>query len=168
MDQDACGRKNGGHRLEFRQGAVGFLAVVPPFTETTSDSIMQGEDWRERQVSRAEYEAGGRRGSNGDRVSKKSRRETKSSRQKKEQSNRKQTDKQRRDDSYEHSGCTICSRLMLDYWEIQWFTSEGKADLHGLCLPVASLYVSVCVCRQWGRNFKYALENKQGPPFQPG
>lgn len=29
----------------------------------------------------------------------------------------------------EHNGCTICSRLILDYCEVQCFTFEGKADL---------------------------------------
>lgn len=55
----------------------------------------------------------------------------------------KQTDTQRGRLSHEHSGCTVWSGLVLDYWKVQCFTYEGKADLYWLSLPVASPYVCV-------------------------
>lgn len=64
--------------------------------------------------------------------------------------------------SHEHRGCTIGSGLILDYWKDRRFAFEQRADLHWLIQLLC-----VCVCRHRGRNVKHALENKQGPPFQP-
>lgn len=42
-DKDGCeGEKKGGHRLECGPRALCFLTVILPFTETTTDNIIQG------------------------------------------------------------------------------------------------------------------------------
>lgn len=150
-------KTNGGNRLECKPG---FPHCCPALHR---DHIWQQHStWRERQVSRGETRLTVEQETS--KQKKKSRRETKRPRQRKEKWKEcrqidKQIDKQRGADLWtqrRHHLLRFNVRLLKD----QCFIFEGKALGTFIDLVCRLPRCTWAVCGHWGRNVKYALENK--------